>query len=417
MSLHPPDESAASDRMLTAFQALLACDAVDLSDAVHQMAVLVADLLPADTSDILLYDAESDSLVALGLPDARLNQRHHQLGLNRLPLANKGRTVEVFLTGEPYHTGNAAADPALLPGVYHVLGIQSLLMIPLVVQGVRRGVIGGGSRTYAAYSLDDLTFLNTIAPWIGVVIQRAERAEVARREAAARAHQRAATDLVNVLAHDLGNYLTPMHGRLSLVRQRALRDARERDIRDVDSALRAVNRVQRLTQDLLDSERITQGLFHLTPTLIDLMPLLHDTVMALQHEDRPLTLAGPPQLCVHADASRLRQAVENVLSNALKHTPRDVPIQIRVTAEQRPDEWWAVIHVQDHGPGIPQDVLPTLLERFTTHGPQGGLGLGLYLVHGIVQAHHGSVSIESIPGQGTTVTMAFPGADPDVPTC
>jgi two-component system, OmpR family, sensor kinase len=412
-----PASSPSPDRLLMTLQQLLAFEALDLPTALTQVATLITDLLPAEKVDVLLYDPTIDSLVAVGVSQTPLGLRERQLGLDRLPLSNKGRTVMVFESGDPYMTNHADRDPTILPGFRDGLGLRSMLLTPLLVQGERRGVLGVSTTVPESYTTTDLDFLTTVAQWIGLVVHRAELTEQLRLEVATTAHQRAATELMNVLAHDLGNYLMPIQGRLLLVRQRCARDGRERDLRDLDAALAAVDRVQRLAQDLLDSERISQGVFHLTLSLFDLMPPLRDTVTALDSPDHPITLAGPEDLCLQADTSRLRQAVENVLTNALKHTPTGVPISIACAPERRPDGWWAVIRIHDQGPGIPPAVLPTVMQRFVSHGSQGGLGMGLHLVHGIVQAHHGTLTLDSAPGQGTTVTLAIPGADPDPTMC
>ena len=93
-----------------------------------------------------------------------------------------------------------------------------------------------------------------------------------------------------------------------------------------------------------------------------------------------------------ADPERLRQALENRVGNALIHTPPDVPVVVEVARQTCEEGERAVLHVRDEGPGIAPSLLPTLFTRFTHGGRSPGLGLGLYLVRGIAEAHGGTLT-------------------------
>ena len=111
--------------------------------------------------------------------------------------------------------------------------------------------------------------------------------------AAVQARQVAADELVTVLAHDLRNYMSPLKGRLDIVRLRARREGRERDFADLDAAARSLNRLQSLIQDLLDIGRLDQGLFTLSPEPVDLVVLVRDTITMLQSKSVPIVLEHP----------------------------------------------------------------------------------------------------------------------------
>jgi two-component system OmpR family sensor kinase len=117
---------------------------------------------------------------------------------------------------------------------------------------------------------------------------------------------------------------------------------------------------------------------------------------------------------VDADADRLHQVIANLLGNARAHTPAGTTVEVRVSA----DATSASVDVADDGPGIPPDALPDLFERFTrvdgsrTRGT-GGSGLGLAIVRAIVEAHHGTVEVDSEPGRTRfRVTLARSGVSP-----
>ena len=131
----------------------------------------------------------------------------------------------------------------------------------------------------------------------------------------------------------------------------------------------------------------------------------------LELPDEPLTVRG--------DEFRLRQVLGNLLSNAAKHTPADSTITVAVAgAGYSPGGPPAVrLSVTDNGPGIPPDLLPELFERFARSDSSrsrtaGSTGLGLAIVKAVVAAHHGTVSVQSHPGQ-TTFTIVLPAGDQD----
>jgi signal transduction histidine kinase len=116
-------------------------------------------------------------------------------------------------------------------------------------------------------------------------------------------------------------------------------------------------------------------------------------------------------LSMELDAVRIRLLIKNLLENALRHTPESAhPVQI---SSQISDRIWRV-SVKDYGEGIPQEHLPHLTEPFyrvdkARQRETGGYGLGLYLCRVIVEAHRGSLDIQSKPGEGTRVNFSLPG--------
>ncbi len=111
---------------------------------------------------------------------------------------------------------------------------------------------------------------------------------------------------------------------------------------------------------------------------------------------------------VEIDVERIRQALENLLSNALRFSPGGVPVIVEVNAERREDTSWAIVTVQDSGPGIAPDLLPRIFTRFTSGGSNRGLGLGLYLARGIAVAHGGTLTVDSQPGKGASFCLSLP---------
>jgi two-component system, chemotaxis family, CheB/CheR fusion protein len=112
---------------------------------------------------------------------------------------------------------------------------------------------------------------------------------------------------------------------------------------------------------------------------------------------------------VNGDAGRLEQVLLNLLTNAIDHAPGGEQIDVRLRRVSDRAE----IKVQDYGPGIPEAEVPNLFSRFyqvarSDTPAQGGLGLGLFIVHELVLAHGGTVAVNSVEGQGSTFTVRLP---------
>lgn len=406
---------AGNGRLLATLERLLALPATDMRGALDATADLIREAVGADKVDVFLHDPTIDSLVAIGVSDTSMGRRQVALGLDRMPLANGGPTVEVYRTGVTYNGGHNQDDPTQVRGIWEGMGAQSSLDVAVEVSGQRRGVLQADAARTDAFAPDDQRFLEAVARWVGLVAQRAEMSEQLAREAAAQARRVAADELIEILAHDLRTPLTPARGYLQLLRRRALADGREQDMRYADQVALAHARLQRMIDALLDAGRLEQGIFALELRPVDLAALVRETVETLRSPEADLTLRGPRELVAErVDPERLRQALENLLANALAHAPDGTHVVVDVAEEQREDGTWAVLAVRDEGPGIAPDVLPTLFDRFARGQRSSGLGLGLYLARGIASAHGGTLTVESRLGAGTTFHLALPltGATP-----
>lgn len=181
------------------------------------------------------------------------------------------------------------------------------------------------------------------------------------------------------------------------------------DAAHVGPILDATQTLERLVEDLRTLALADAGNLDLNREPTDIGALVRDTVESFrsQADSAGLTLtadiaAGLPILEV--DPARLRSAVANLLSNAIRHTPGG-----SVTAAVASAGGGATITVTDTGEGIPADLLPHVFERFARGPASRGSGLGLAIAHDIVTAHSGTLRIESAPGSGTTATVELPG--------
>ncbi|MFB9387783.1 sensor histidine kinase [Streptomyces coeruleoprunus] len=170
------------------------------------------------------------------------------------------------------------------------------------------------------------------------------------------------------------------------------------------------HRMTGLVEDLLLLARLDAGR-PLAYEETDLAPLVVDTVSDARAagQDHVWRLDLPPEpVTVHGDAARLQQVLVNLLANARTHTPPGTT----VTARLRADAGFAVVEVQDDGPGVPPDLLPHVFERFargdsSRSRQSGSTGLGLAIVQAVVAAHEGRIDVESVPGR-TVFTVRLP---------
>jgi GAF domain-containing protein len=219
----------------------------------------------------------------------------------------------------------------------------------LEVAGVRAGVLTAVSAAPEFFRESDLRYLATVSHWVGIVAHRAELLRLTATESAARSRTAAAEELITVLAHDFRNYLSPIRGRLELLGRRAGRDGHDRYVRDAHELVASVDRLEHLVRDLLDTATLEQGLFGLSPRPVDLLELVGQTVAELAPDNRAVVRAQVDEIVVSADPSRLRQVLENLLSNALKVQPNTEPVAIEVEA----DESRATVTFVDRGLASP----------------------------------------------------------------
>ncbi|WAS96560.1 ATP-binding protein [Nannocystis punicea] len=235
-------------------------------------------------------------------------------------------------------------------------------------------------------------------------------------EAALEAANRSKDEFLAMLSHELRNPLAPLRSVAdSLLRRDLSGPARARAYAIID---RQVTHLTRLVDDLLDVSRITRGKTELRQETVDLARIAEQAVEmarpAIDERRHTLTVTLPPQpLHVHGDPVRLIQVVFNLLGNAAKYTEPGGRIWLAVEREGR----GALLRVTDDGMGMPPELVPRVFDLFaqgdrTLDRAQGGLGLGLTLVHRLVEMHHGSVQAASPGlGQGSEFVVRLPALD------
>jgi two-component system sensor histidine kinase KdpD len=180
----------------------------------------------------------------------------------------------------------------------------------------------------------------------------------------------------------------------------------------VDEIRTACRRLDRLVDNLLDMTRVESGTLEPRRDWTDLADLVNATVESLRdwYKDHPIEVRLPPDLpLVRIDFALMEQALANLLMNAAVHTPPGTPVTVSAGVRDG-DRPRVFLEVTDKGPGLPEGEIPRLFDKFS-QGPSrktGGLGLGLSIVRGLVEAHGGTVEAGNLPGGGARFTILLP---------
>ncbi len=179
-----------------------------------------------------------------------------------------------------------------------------------------------------------------------------------------------------------------------------------------DSLLRNAQRLQRLTEDILDVSRIESKSLKLNKEKVNLTDIvstaIQDVQSLIKNDNGNARIMFEPRYAaiVEADKGRLTQVITNLLINAIKFT-KGGTININIT--KRLDADIAIISVKDSGMGIAQEMLPRLFNKFATKSETGGTGLGLFISKSIVEAHGGKMWAQNNEdGKGSTFVFSLP---------
>ncbi|HEX3482162.1 MAG TPA: ATP-binding protein [Kofleriaceae bacterium] len=383
---------------------------LDEREALEQLARLaVPDIADWCIVDLVARGQLEHVAIAHGNP-AKLEAAWHYARSQPDP-AGYDATWQIVRTGKPALAAEisdemlaATARDAEHLRVLRELGFRSWIGAPLVARGAAIGVIhlvmNDSGRRYRASDLEVAVELGHRA---GVAIDNARL----YREAQVAIQVR--DDLLAIVSHDLGNPLHAINLGVSLLFQQYGTDARAR--KHIDAIRRSADRMERLINDLLDMASINAGKLAITPAPVDARELVTEVLDSQEpaaHE-RGITITrdcnlGP--VALHVDRDRIAQAFGNLLGNAIKFcAPGDV---IAVRAERVSDA--VRFSFADTGPGIAPDDVPHIFEPYWSGrgGRKKGTGLGLFITRAIVEAHGGTITIDSQPGAGASFVVTLP---------
>jgi signal transduction histidine kinase len=220
------------------------------------------------------------------------------------------------------------------------------------------------------------------------------------------------SDLVATVAHELRSPLTGVKGFVATLLSKwdKLNDEQKKMMLETVNV--DADRLTRLIAELLDVARIDTGRLSLYPRPVDLRATVDRVVASVRagtgrevafevHGDLP---------SVSADPDKLAQVVTNLVDNAIRHGDGQVTLTASPIAGEAPYDG-VLLHVDDEGDGISPDIRSRVFTKFWKHGTRGGSGLGMYIIHGLVKAHGGSVEIADSPSGGARVSILWPEQD------
>ncbi len=323
-----------------------------------------------------------------------------RVGLALFVLFAIGVTLSI-LSSFLWSGGRAEGPPPFVP-FFVVFWVGLLLYVasrvtrrfaqPLgdVMDAVHR--LAGGDYS-ARVEVDGPAEIRALGSAVNTMAARLESGEEQRR------------NLVADIAHEVRTPLAIIRGNIEGV----LDGVYPADEAHLGPVLEEVDVIARLIDDLHTLSSAEAGVLRLHREPVDLAELIQDvtTSFAAQSEARGVELAAHASVdpIVSVDPARIRQVLENLLTNALRHTEPGGSIEVRLDSAGAGYE----VSVRDTGTGIPPDVLPHIFERYRKAPDSTGSGLGLAIARRLVEAHGGTIAAESTLGEGTTIRFTLPG--------
>ncbi|WP_224243433.1 sensor histidine kinase [Hyalangium gracile] len=394
--------AASHDRLARLQQVTAAlCDAVTPEEVTSVILQQGLDALQAKAGGVALL---SDDGQSVELMSTRGYPEHSTRGFRRQPLSAQTPICIAITRDEPVYLESARAEAEFPSARVNTVG-GSRVALPFSTSTGLRGCLALSFSEWRVFDKHDRGFMMALSRQCGQALDRARL----YAEARALAHSR--EELLAIVAHDLRNPLTTVTTSASLLHRNAPTADGEKFRARLGSIERAARQMNHLIQDLLDLARFQAGTLVLRQTEHSARELLQEVLdnHALQAAQKSQRLSVEPALSealVRCDRDRLLQVFSNLVGNAIKFTPEGG--QIVLAAASQPGS--VMFSVRDTGPGISAEHLPRLFHRYFQVEPthRNGVGLGLSIVKAIIDAHGGTLSVESQPGQGTVFTFALP---------
>jgi signal transduction histidine kinase len=363
----------------------------------------------------LLVSVEGERLRLLGARGLSVSLQAQLATLSRdseIPVAQALRKGEMISTesAEDFRQKYASA----YQGLDELADMQTYLAAPLVHAGETIGAMALHFKEAGALGAADRTFTLLLAQVTATALHRArsyDAEQEKRRHAELVAQARA--DVLGVVAHDLRNPLSLIVTSTELLLEEDLAEAQRRQVLDI--ARRAGKQMNRLIEDLLDTVQLESGKLSLVLEDVPVVTIFRqaDETFRPMAEKRHLKLTAIPcdeGICVRADSLRVSQVLGNLVGNALKFTPEGGEVTFGAVRNERD----VVFDVSDTGPGIPPEQVEHLFDQFwqARKNDKRGVGLGLTIARGIVEAHGGRIWCNSVVGAGSTFSFTLPAASP-----
>lgn len=297
-----------------------------------------------------------------------------------------------------------------------LIGLDRMVLMRLASLDKRALAIGMSGDLSLRMEVDGNDELTRLSQSINGMLESIEQIELKRRDAEeVRAHAqedllRAREQFSQMLVHDLKNPLTSIRGFVDILKRTPLNEDQHEL---TDGIIRGTTHLVDLVTEILDVARLSEGRLELRRKDVDINSLLEACAIELQPwaamDRTSISVIRARQLpLISIDTSLMRRVLANLISNAIKHTPSGTKITISAQVTDTNMQ----IAIRDTGLGIPHEVQARLFERFAiinnTERRQNSTGLGLAFCKLAVEAHGGTIQVESAPNVGTTFTILLP---------
>lgn len=308
--------------------------------------------------------------------------------------------------------------------ILNSLGIKSVMCVPLKARGKIIGIITLiSSESGKRYNEKDLTIAEDLAKRAALAVDNASlfaeqvtaRQEIESLVTKLKDALAARDEFLSIASHELKTPITALKLQLQLAQRNVKANADPSAIihqlaKILDTSTRQVDRLTCLVEDLLDVARVRAGKFQLSPTEVRVVDLVRDVIDRFANQlaftNSRVELSVDTGIVGNWDCSRIEQVLVNLVSNSIKYASGS---PIHISAHQNAD--WVTLQVRDQGPGISKEIQPLIFERFErgiSSQNISGLGLGLFITRQIVEAHQGTISVESEIDQGANFVVRLP---------
>jgi two-component system sensor histidine kinase KdpD len=379
---------------------------LSLEDVLHLILISAQELLGATEGSVMLFDEEKTTLrigASVGLPEETA-RRQIRVGEGVAGWVAEFREA-VILRGD-------VSDQRFRRFVPKDRRVRSAMSAPLWARAEPVGVlnvsVSHGDREYTEH---DLRALTVFAEHAAIAINNA-RMYQRERDASVRLAEvdTRRRDFLAVVSHDLKAPLTAILGYSRLLRDLGQK-ATDHQIREFTEIIeKQARRMLQMIEQLLMATSVEQGAPVLLREPLDLDRLVREEVTAFRGvlSERAVDVKVADELpVVYGDRSAVEHILANLLDNAVKYSEDGTPIEVEVA----PATEEIHVSVSDRGPGIPQELLTNVFDRYRRgDGPPaaGGVGLGLFIVRSLTQGHGGRVWAENRSGGGASVTFTLP---------
>lgn len=381
-----------------------------LKPLLNEILTATCEIVNSEAASLLLYITNTDELrfVASNTP----GENHETL--MRTPVPVDGSVAgQIARENRPIIIQNAAQDDRIYRPVDITIGFhtRSLLGVPMHIKGNVIGVLEALNKRNGLWTEEDARYATILASHAAVAIQNARQTEALRKAYSELDKlDKLKTDFIAIASHELRTPLGVILGYASFLKEDAQGEVSEHAAAVLNSALQ----LRSLIEDMTNLRFLHQGNVELNCESLTAAQLVRAALNDLQ----ALSLAKGQRIYLNleqdapifVDRTKLGMALVNLMNNAIKFTPQGG--EIRILLEKRPREVW--IRIADSGMGIPPDLIDKIFDEFfqvEDHMTRrhNGMGIGLSIARGMVEAHKGRVWAESSgKGQGSIFTVALP---------